>query len=62
MLNTLTPKAKKILRKRGQKDCETASPSNVKSYIPKVSPTWLSKYEINEDDTNEHAKCLGDCP
>lgn len=32
------------------------SPSNVRSYTYKVSPTWMPKHERNKDNTNEYAK------
>lgn len=27
------------------------SPNNVRNYIHKISPTWLRKHDLNEDDT-----------
>lgn len=39
--------------------CKTLSPSNVRSYTCKVSPTWQPNYELNKDDTNRHAKVIG---
>lgn len=44
--------------KSGRKDwvCyEIVSLRNVRSYTDKISPTWLSKHELNEDNTNRHA-------
>lgn len=36
--------------------CEIVFPRNVTSYTHKVSPTWLSKHELNKDNTDRHAK------
>ena len=36
--------------------CEIESPSNIRSYTHKDSPTWPLKPNLNKDDTNEHAK------
>lgn len=38
-------------------DCETVSPSDVRLYTHKDSPTFLPKYELNKD--NRHAKVDG---
>lgn len=35
-------------------DCETVSPSDVRLYMHKDSPTLLPKYELNKD--NRHAR------
>lgn len=49
--------AERLLRARAQGVyCEIASPSNTRSYAHKVSPTRLSKHELNKEDPNEHAK------
>ena len=47
---------RKIVRVKAQKvSWKMVSPSNTKSYIHKVSPTWLSKCELSKEDSNEHA-------
>lgn len=30
--------------------CEVVSPSHVRSYIHKLSPTWMPKYVLNKDN------------
>jgi hypothetical protein len=55
--NTLVPNAQRILKKRRKKDhkepedlgvfCEILSPSNVRRYTHKVSPTWLHNKSSN---------------
>lgn len=35
---------------------------NVESYIPKASPRWLNKHELNKDDSNRYAKLEGQSP
>lgn len=41
---------------------ERLSPSNVRSYSPKVSPISLSKHEPKKDVMNRHAKVDGEKP
>ena len=36
--------------------------SNVRSYTHNVSPTWLSKYELNKDINNRHTPLDGESP
>ena len=47
----------KIVRVRGSGSLLPNSvSSNIKSYIHKVSPTWLSKLELDKDGISDHAK------
>lgn len=36
------------------------SPSKIRSYSHKASPTYLPKHELNKDDTKGHAKLDGE--
>ena len=36
------------MNQRNRASCETVSSNNVRNYVHKVSPTWLSKHELNK--------------
>lgn len=42
--------------------CDTVSLSNVRSYTHNTSPTWLSQYELNENETRGLANWMGKSP
>lgn len=66
LLSNTLPKAQGTWQKRDQKDyqesenqgvCfEMVSPSNIRSYIYKVSPTWLCRCDLNKDDISKPAR------
>ena len=64
-----TSKAQGTLKKRGQKNCKgqdqgvcchTVSSMNIKSYTHNISPTWLPKRGLRQDDINRHTNIDGE--